>query len=228
MLQEVLVSPTAKLDISKLLKSSPSPSPPPRSISSRPSLSRSFSLSVTESNPRFGASPTTSTAPPLPASTFLPQPFNVPRQPSIGSQASLLIPATSSKRTASTSPQDSRQERKKPSRQWSKADSEELLKLRTGGKKWDDIAARFSGRSNTACRLRYQNYLERRYPWTEEEKKALAQLYERYVAFLLVFYAPCSSCLPTVHDLIPGERALTCRLQRCLLLEMLVRILEGP
>ncbi|KAI4153998.1 MAG: hypothetical protein L6R39_001475 [Caloplaca ligustica] len=179
-MQEILVCPTAKLDISRLLKPSPSPSPPPPpATSSRPSGSRALSVSATEPDSRFGASPTASTAPYLSASTLSSGPSNPPRRPSIGGQGSLPIPPTSSKRTASASPQESRQAGKK-TRQWSKADSDELLELRGKGWKWDDIAATFPGRSNTACRLRYQNYLERKYPWTDKEKEDLARLYERY------------------------------------------------
>ncbi|RYZ98666.1 MAG: hypothetical protein EOP11_20340, partial [Proteobacteria bacterium] len=42
-----------------------------------------------------------------------------------------------------------------------------------GGKsfKWDDIAKRLPGRSSISCRLRYQNYLEKRAIWDEEKKK---------------------------------------------------------
>lgn len=181
MLQEVLVSPTAKLDISSLLKSSPSPSPPPQTTSSRPSISRSFSISATDPDPRLGASPATSTASNLQASTAPSQPFNAPRQPSTGDKSALSLPATSSKRTASTSPLESRQPSKKTTRQWSKEDSEELVRLRFTGMKWEDVAARFHNRSATACRLRFQNYLERKHTWTEEQKRTLAQLYNRYV-----------------------------------------------
>ncbi|KAL8933490.1 MAG: hypothetical protein Q9211_005750 [Gyalolechia sp. 1 TL-2023] len=102
------------------------------------------------------------------------------RQPSFGSQAARLVPTSSSKRTASTSPQDSRQANKKPTRQWSKSDSEELLKLRGDNMKWEDIAGQFPGRTSTACRLRYQNYLERKHDWTDEKKAKLARLYDRY------------------------------------------------
>lgn len=46
--------------------------------------------------------------------------------------------------------------------------------------KWDDIAKRFPGRSSIACRLRYQNYLEKRAIWDEEKKNKLARLYARF------------------------------------------------
>ena len=185
MIQEVLVSPTAKLDISKLLKSSPSPSPPP-SATSRPSYSRSFSVAANEGVTRGVTSPTPSTAS-LHSTSRLPSgPLTAPRHPSVGGQAPLLIPAPGSKRTASTSPQESRQASKKPTRQWSNADSDELLRLRNDNMKWEDIARHFPNRTSTACRLRYQNYLERKYNWTDEKKAKLARLYDRYVAQIII------------------------------------------
>jgi len=47
--------------------------------------------------------------------------------------------------------------------------------------KWDDISERLPGRSSISCRLRYQNYLEKRAVWDEEKKNKLATLYARYV-----------------------------------------------
>lgn len=46
--------------------------------------------------------------------------------------------------------------------------------------RWEDISRRLSNRSSTACRLHYQNYLEKRSEWDEERKDKLARLYERY------------------------------------------------
>ncbi|KAL8841759.1 MAG: hypothetical protein Q9170_000792 [Blastenia crenularia] len=180
MLQEVLVSPTAKLDISKLLKSSPSPSPPPPLTSSHPSLSRTFSIPSTDASFRPGTTSAASTNPrpnlPFISSSTL----DAPRRPSIEGQGPVLIPAISTKRTAPTSPQESRQANKKSTRQWSEADSDLLLRLRGDHMKWDDVAKHFPGRTNTACRLRYQNYLERKYSWTDEKKAKLARLYDRH------------------------------------------------
>ncbi|KAF2844733.1 hypothetical protein T440DRAFT_547130 [Plenodomus tracheiphilus IPT5] len=48
--------------------------------------------------------------------------------------------------------------------------------------KWDDIAKRVPGRSSISCRLRYQNYLEKRAIWDEEKKNKLARLYARLKA----------------------------------------------
>jgi hypothetical protein len=47
--------------------------------------------------------------------------------------------------------------------------------------KWEDISKHLPGRSAISCRLRFQNYLERRSEWDEEKKNKLARLYERYV-----------------------------------------------
>jgi hypothetical protein len=52
--------------------------------------------------------------------------------------------------------------------------------------KWDDIAKRLPGRSSISCRLRYQNYLEKRAIWDEEKKNKLARLYARYVQVTLL------------------------------------------
>ncbi|KIV99110.1 hypothetical protein, variant [Verruconis gallopava] len=46
--------------------------------------------------------------------------------------------------------------------------------------KWDDIAKRLPGRSAISCRLRYQNYSEKRQDWDEEKKNKLARLYNRF------------------------------------------------
>lgn len=181
MIQEVLVSPTAKLDISKLLKSSPSPSPPPPLSTSRPSISRSYSIPATDPARGAETSPTSSTSSYPTVPSISSSSSQATRQPGFGGQASRLIPTSSSKRTASTSPQESRQANKKPTRQWSKSDSEELLRLRGDNMKWEDVARHFPGRTSTACRLRYQNYLERKYDWTDEKKAKLARLYDRYV-----------------------------------------------
>ena len=181
MLQQALVSPTAKLDISKLLKSSPSPSPPPPPTASIASFSRSFSGPSIGAEAQIGESPTISPTSYYPPSTFASGSLNARRPSVTGPPLSLSVSASSIKRTASTSPQESRHASKKPTRQWSDADSDKLLKLRGVNTKWDEIARHFPGRTPTACRLRYQNYLEKKYDWNDEKKKSLAVLYDRYV-----------------------------------------------
>lgn len=51
--------------------------------------------------------------------------------------------------------------------------------------KWEDISKHLPGRSAISCRLRFQNYLERRSEWDDEKKNKLARLYERFVSFLM-------------------------------------------
>lgn len=192
MIQDVLVSPTAKLDISKLVESSPSPSPSPprRSTSSRPSLSRSFSASVTGSDARFATSPTTSTAHPGPVTNIPVGAADTPRQQRISGPAPVSVSATSVKRTASTSPRESRQANKKMTRQWTKWEDNQVLERRQRNPPmtWDEIAAEIPNRSAIACRLRFQNYMERKAEWTDAEKEQLARLYDRYVVFSIVFH----------------------------------------
>ncbi|KAL9586597.1 MAG: hypothetical protein Q9212_000792 [Teloschistes hypoglaucus] len=91
--------------------------------------------------------------------------------------AALSTVVSSNKRTASSSPHELQQRNKKPPKKWSDAESEELVKLRGQNIIWDDIARRLPNRTPTACRLRYQNYMERQYNWTDEKKEKLARLY---------------------------------------------------
>ncbi|KAL9017120.1 MAG: hypothetical protein Q9185_005522 [Variospora sp. 1 TL-2023] len=106
---------------------------------------------------------------------------NARKQPHTGNPAPVSAPQTSTKRTASTSAQASRQANKKTTRQWTK-DEDEIVRTRREQNppmKWEEIAAEIPGRSSTACRLRFQNYQERKAPWTDAEKETLARLYDR-------------------------------------------------
>lgn len=62
---------------------------------------------------------------------------------------------------------------------WSTEEDRLLIELRGNGMKWEDIAKHFPGRSGISCRLRFQNYLERRSGWDEEEMNKFARLYQR-------------------------------------------------
>jgi hypothetical protein len=62
---------------------------------------------------------------------------------------------------------------------WGQEEDNLIIELRGTGMKWEDIAKHFPGRSAIACRLRYQNYLEKRAVWDEEKKNKLARLYAR-------------------------------------------------
>ena len=64
---------------------------------------------------------------------------------------------------------------------WTDEEDDQLITLRGEGMKWEEIAKHVPGRSAIACRLHYQNFLERRAAWDEEKKNKLAQLYNRSV-----------------------------------------------
>lgn len=84
------------------------------------------------------------------------------------------------KRQASQTPLADESPAKKQSK-WTPEEDNLTIELRGQGMKWDDIAKRLPGRSSISCRLRYQNYLEKRAIWDEEKKNKLARLYARYV-----------------------------------------------
>ncbi|KAF2423179.1 hypothetical protein EJ08DRAFT_596367 [Tothia fuscella] len=63
---------------------------------------------------------------------------------------------------------------------WTPEEDKLAIELRRGGMKWDDIAKRLPGRSAISCRLRYQNYSEKRQDWDDEKKNKLARLYNRF------------------------------------------------
>ena len=73
-----------------------------------------------------------------------------------------------------------RSEPAKRKRQWTPQEDELIVQLRERGEKWVEICKRLHDRSATSCRLRYQNFLERRQEWSEADKNKLAELYERY------------------------------------------------
>lgn len=64
---------------------------------------------------------------------------------------------------------------------WTPEEDNLAIELRRSGMKWDDIAKRLPGRSAISCRLRYQNYSEKRQDWDDEKKNKLARLYNRCV-----------------------------------------------
>lgn len=63
---------------------------------------------------------------------------------------------------------------------WIPAEDSLLIELRAQGMNWKDISKRLVGRSDTGCRLRYQNHLETP-EWDEQMKNTLAQRYKWYV-----------------------------------------------
>ena len=68
---------------------------------------------------------------------------------------------------------------KKSSTKWNAEENQLIIELRGQGMKWSDISRRIPGRTELACRLHYQNYLEKRGDWDEERKNKLARVYER-------------------------------------------------
>jgi hypothetical protein len=86
---------------------------------------------------------------------------------------------TSNKRLAPPHPAAS--PAKKKQSKWTSDEDASIIELRGNGMKWEDISKHLPGRSAISCRLRFQNYLERRSEWDEEKKNKLARLYERYV-----------------------------------------------
>ncbi|KAJ4369735.1 hypothetical protein N0V83_005498 [Neocucurbitaria cava] len=88
-------------------------------------------------------------------------------------------PPSALKRQASQTPLPEESPAKKQSK-WTPEEDNLTIELRGQGMKWDDIAKRLPGRSSISCRLRYQNYLEKRAIWDEEKKNKLARLYARF------------------------------------------------
>ncbi|MCJ1392723.1 hypothetical protein MMC18_005594 [Xylographa bjoerkii] len=201
MLHAPLVLTTAKLDISLLLKSSPSP-PPISSAPIHPPLSRSTSVPATVSYhlPPSSSQRTStfsgisaSASQPATSSPFFPysesqRQYLPALNTSSAYSSSHLSPLSapkqlaphhpSAKRPPPSVPHPSASPAKKQSK-WTPEEDNLIIELRAPGMKWEEISKRLPGRSAISCRLHYQNYLERRGDWDEEKKNRLARLYER-------------------------------------------------
>lgn len=127
-------------------------------------------------------------------------------------------PPQALKRQASQTPLPEESPAKKQSK-WTPEEDNLTIELRGQGMKWDDIAKRLPGRSSISCRLRYQNYLEKRAIWDEEKKNKLARLYARYVQHnvgpigsILLLLAHCNIlhelCTSLVFKITPRVFAL--------------------
>ena len=201
MTQGSLIDPVTKLDIKDLLKPSPSPSPIQRH---RP-LAYSRSLSVPNVYPQRHpiASPSSSSvtssysASTAPSYTFIQhtsqdsgklstQPVNqFGTAPTVCHENQTFEPSadssTSNKRPFPTEEEPVRTKAKRLSK-WSPAEDTKIIYLRgSKGIKWDDISKELPGRSSIACRLHYQNYLEKKCEWDEEKRNKLARVYDRSV-----------------------------------------------
>lgn len=96
-----------------------------------------------------------------------------------------LATGPSHKRLAPPHPHPAESPAKKKQSKWTADEDASIIELRGNGMKWEDISKHLPGRSAISCRLRFQNYLERRSEWDEEKKNKLARLYERLVASFL-------------------------------------------
>lgn len=191
-----LLSPVSKLDIKDIIDESPSPQ-----HSTTKSSAFSPTSSLTSPHTQYSHTPSSPASCSLShysASTAPPNPFG--RQPVPGSQQLPSQPppplsntaqavfqqnpglnpaAASAKRPppngnpASVSPNKTRGK-------WTPAEDAKIIVLRGRGMKWDDISLEIPGRSSISCRLHYQNYLEKRADWDEEQRNKLARVYDRY------------------------------------------------
>ncbi|KAK2755677.1 hypothetical protein FQN54_005826 [Arachnomyces sp. PD_36] len=178
--------PTAKVDISLLLKPQDEEEEEKRRAARVPHAPRATTTSTT---PPISTS--TSITPPAPAviapsvapvpNTSIPpllaRATSVPAPISMTPTASAIAPSIPAKRLRSAHPAES--PAKKQSK-WSADEDALIIELRGSGMKWEDISKRLPGRSAISCRLHYQNYLERRSEWDEDRKNKLARLYERF------------------------------------------------
>lgn len=184
----MLVILTAKLDIGSLLTSSPSPPPrpTPKTTQLPPSSSCCISAPTSTSHYPLVTSPSTSSTSQYSISTAPPNPYRQP-QPQI-STAAVRIPAAQPRTAATrrrgppTDPHpDASPAKKEKNQKWTAQEDARLISLRGANMKWADVAARIPGRSETSCRLRYQNYVEKDMVWTEARKDKFARLYDRYI-----------------------------------------------
>ena len=195
MLQALLINPVAKLDIKDLLESHPSP---PSRPSQPAQISRPVLLSSTQlyNNPLSSPSSVSTTSHqsnPVqhetqqqrrPSKPLLARPVllqessqgNKSQRASLGPVASDACPSHKRSLPAEDPPMDSPA---KKQTKWSAAENAKIIKLRGKNMKWADCSKNIPGRSEIACRLHYQNYLERRDTWDEEKRDKLARVYER-------------------------------------------------
>ncbi|KAL6720139.1 hypothetical protein ACLMJK_002060 [Lecanora helva] len=195
--QASLVKPVTKLDIKDLLKPTHSPPPPLPTQPSSHLRSTSTPSPCTSCDPLPSPSSestisrcSAATAPSSVQSQCkqhfgqtLAQPFKNSQTEQAGLQRCHTDdPTTEStlrnKRSLSTDEETVLSGPKK-SQKWSPAEDAKVIELRAKNMKWADISKEMVGRSDTSCRLHYQNYLEKRQPWDEEKRNKLARVYDR-------------------------------------------------
>ncbi|KXT07114.1 hypothetical protein AC578_2389 [Pseudocercospora eumusae] len=117
-----------------------------------------------------------------PMSTYSPYPPTSMPDPRLGPPIPIshMSGPSGNKRLAPPHPHPSETPAKKKQSKWTADEDRSIIELRGNGMKWEDISKHLPGRSAISCRLRFQNYLERRSEWDEEKKNKLARLYERF------------------------------------------------
>ena len=192
-----LVSPVSKLDIRDLIDEGSSS--PHRSAQSS-TYSRSSSL-LTSPHTQYSHTPDSpascslshTSANTAASNNFVPQPVHGSQQPpfqpapplsntaqAVFQQNPGLNPAAASTKRP---PPNGNRTSGSPNRskgKWTAAENARIIVLRGRGMKWDDISLEIPGRSAISCRLHYQNYLEKRADWDEEQRNKLARVYDRY------------------------------------------------
>ncbi|PPJ58595.1 hypothetical protein CBER1_03489 [Cercospora berteroae] len=116
-----------------------------------------------------------------PVANYSPYPPTSMPDPRLGLSMPIShVTGPSNKRLAPPHPHPSETPAKKKQSKWTADEDRSIIELRGNGMKWEDISKHLPGRSAISCRLRFQNYLERRSEWDEEKKNKLARLYERF------------------------------------------------
>ena len=195
-----LISPVAKLDIKDLIDETAS-SPPGTALSS--TFSRSSSLASPQTQYSHTSSSSSSAASSslshYAATTAAPNHFTshpthpiqqLPQQqppPPLSNTAQAVFQqnpglnpaAASTKRPAPNGSRHSGSPKRSKGK-WTPEEDAKIIVLRGRGMKWDDISLEIPDRSPISCRLHYQNYLEKRADWDEEQRNKLARVYDRY------------------------------------------------
>ncbi len=115
-----------------------------------------------------------------PIAGYAPYPPGAMADPRLPPLSLSHVVGPSNKRLAPPQPHPGESPAKKKQSKWSADEDASIVELRGSGMKWEDVSKHLAGRSAISCRLRFQNYLERRAEWDEEKKNKLARLYERY------------------------------------------------
>lgn len=70
-------------------------------------------------------------------------------------------------------------DKKKGRKKWESDEDKRIIQFRGDGMSWAKISRHIPGRTEMACRMHYQNYLEKRSRGNEKERDKFARVYER-------------------------------------------------